>query len=201
MGFKTAEILALGAGETDFAQFHARHESDIARIAGYIERRWRLPCWADTDDVKQEVAIGMWRAASRFDPTRGPTAAAYLTFQAIDKAKKEAHKWRKARGHRSRDVAPSTLESRLETKDGRVRDVPTQPIVEPFEQAYDAERLCEDDCELLVMRALATSGSIDGAASALYDDPQLRLRFEFASRESARRRVKRITQTLAARAA
>ena len=201
MGFKTEEILALGAGKTDFAQFHARHTSDIDRMAGYIERRWRLPCWTDTDDVRQEVAIGMWCAASRFDPTRGPTAASYLVFQSIDKAKKAAHKWRKARGNRSRDVAPSTLELRLEDSSGRVRDVPVPASVESFEQARDAERLCEDDCELLVMRALATRGSIDGAASVLYDDPNLRLHFEFASRDAARRHVRRIARTFAARAA
>lgn len=197
MGITTTEVLALRAGEATFRTFYDRHAKQMRWMAAYIDQRWMLPCWSDREDLLQEVAMGAWRAAQKFDPNRGVPAQRYVTYNAISTGKKAANRWRKA--GRKGDNAPSRLDAHLGDKNPP--DVRTLNAVEQFEQVQALEQTCRGDEERLVLRALVKHGSVRGAASALYADPTVRLQFEYGSSSSARQHVWRVARELARRAA
>ena len=69
-----------------------------------------------------------------------------------------------------------------------------------YERVRAAERLCVDEYDLLVLRALALRGTVVGAAHMLYRDKETRLKFEFVSRAHARNVVRSVVERLAERA-
>jgi DNA-directed RNA polymerase specialized sigma24 family protein len=198
MGFDNDEILAAANG--DFTTLIRKRSEDFDKLTNYIAKRWVRPCWVDREDIRQEVLLGAWLAARRFDPTRGVPAARHMTYNAFDRGKKQLHKWRAARGSRNRDAGSSTLESRISTHTElnmmRIDDA----RFEKFEIVSDAVQECgNDEAEALVVRALAMRGTIRGAAWMLYRDKAVRLKFQFVSPADAREVVRKIALQIAAR--
>jgi RNA polymerase sigma factor CnrH len=53
--------------------------SDNLPLADYLLGRLHLPGWVDPDDARQEALVGLWKAAEKFDPSRGLKFSALAT--------------------------------------------------------------------------------------------------------------------------
>lgn len=98
-------LMALRSGMIDFPAFVAETRAVWGRFARYLARRWRPPSGVEIADLEQEVLLSGWEAVRRWDPARGVPIDQYVTFQALDRAKKWLHTQRKAL--RRDDSAPS----------------------------------------------------------------------------------------------
>ncbi len=157
-------------------------------------RRWRTPVAVDQEDVEQELRMAGWAAVASWDPGRNVPIDRYVTFQAIDKAKKWMHRQRDAL--RRDDKAPGrfaiTLAS-MRVRHGAEADM--EPELDRFawEQADAVDRIeqrqaIEDGLALLeeaaigldrleraCIAALLAQGDLSAAIASIVADPGLRL--------------------------
>lgn len=108
-----AALWAVREGGKRFDDVAREHRGFFLSIAITIGRRWRQPGWVATEDTMQDVMLWAWVAIYRFEPGHpaAPSLTGYVFYNAFDKAKKEAHKLRKAkRSGNKADSNPSNFE-------------------------------------------------------------------------------------------
>lgn len=183
-GFE-ATARAVYDGRLSFEEFAAQTRAKWDRLAYMIRRRWRQPGWVTQSDQVQDLLLGAWEAIWRWDERRTPRLEHYLVWNAVDRAKKRAHKARGASLHRGADGNPGRIERPLahygeDVEDelvGRLAEPPQQDLLEEWqEMVADAAPACESEAELAVVAALAAERSLAGGARRLYRDSELRLR-------------------------
>jgi DNA-directed RNA polymerase specialized sigma24 family protein len=82
----------------DFNAFARATRDDWRRFAFNFMQRWKAPPSVSENDLVQEMLLTCWARLDDWDATRGPTLRTFLTYHALDKARKFLHKARKA-GH------------------------------------------------------------------------------------------------------
>lgn len=87
----------LQAGTITYTEFFRVTRNDWANMARYLHQRWPLPSWHTLEDIEQDLHVGVWTKLAKFDATRNVTLARFIVFNAVDYAKKQAHKSRGAR--------------------------------------------------------------------------------------------------------
>lgn len=106
-------LLALRCGRLSPDAFFKRTKSNWASIAEHLLRRWKGPVAVSAEDIAQELYINAWIFCGHWDPAAGVTISRYVTFNAIDKAKKWLHQQRNA--YRRDDKAAPRMERPVST--------------------------------------------------------------------------------------
>lgn len=103
-------LMRVHAGRDTFDEFARATVKHWEKLAAYIARRWRLPIWATTEDVRQDLLFAAWKGIWEWDPTRGVPIGSYVVYYAVDKAKKRAHCYRNAKRSGNADANPPRFE-------------------------------------------------------------------------------------------
>lgn len=165
------------AGEIGYAEFFAVTRPRWLWLAKYISGRWRQPYWVTDEDLVQELMIGAWFAMWRYDARRGVGLARMVVWNAVDKAKKQAHRWRGARktGELGEDFQRSTLEV-LALDDEAAGDrsafgapADQEDILLRDEARSHALAMCGTADEREALESLFQEGGFEGAALSLIE--------------------------------
>lgn len=208
-------VRELYEGDITFEEFVRATRERWEKLASYIMRRWRLPAWASLEDIVQELLLGAWNCVWKFAPVsksdHTPGAhERYVVWNAVDYAKKKAHKVRGASRHRGADANPSAPEvtfSQLGTTDGWAENVlgavaPQQEeLFAQAERVDRALRVCRTKRERLVVQALAQTESLQGATKQLYADVGARIDCRFGCEHQAALEVVKVAAGVARRLA
>ncbi len=117
----TPETLLARTGRGDTDAFGALYDQLAARVYGLVRRVVRDP--AQAEEVTQEVFVGVWQEAPRFDPARGSVTGWVSTMahrRAVDRVRSvEAQRARDVRvaarsTARPHDQVAEQVETRLE---------------------------------------------------------------------------------------
>lgn len=100
---------ALRSGDMSWEQFYHQHRGDLERLATNLRGRWGRQCAGShgTEDVAQDLLVGVWQVLGKWDPDRGPTLERYVVWHACQRAKDGLHRARGSSLHGSRDRNPS----------------------------------------------------------------------------------------------
>jgi len=100
----SAKVIAGGMSIEDYLKMNFEL---IRSYAIALDRRWKSPL--SKEDVMQEVFMAVVAVirAGRYDPTRETSAADYIVWNSLDKAKKRIHKARGAKLSGNADSNPS----------------------------------------------------------------------------------------------
>jgi hypothetical protein len=196
-------LAALVSGDEDFGAFVRGTRREFAGLARHLLRHWAAPDWIGPEDVEQDLYMGAHRTLygkegtepCRYDPTRGPTLAEFVTFGACSIAKREIHKARGVAIHRAPDKKPSPWRERNFSHFAtRKPDVDYDSIFEAamaeeaaaelqilgreerFAAALAALPACEDVFERIAVKAIRDGGSLEAAARLLYERHRVPLR-------------------------
>jgi DNA-directed RNA polymerase specialized sigma24 family protein len=209
-------------GRKTFDEFARETRAVWESLAKYVLRRWRVAAWADQEDAVQDLLLGAWTAIYDYDPRHpaAPTLAAYVTYGAVDKAKKRAHKYRGAILSGDADRNPSRIQkcaTQLWGEDAARRmeeaSVVEAPQGDDVEQAMAVEAALEGSATVAERRALEAAlrlgdfaGFLAGddetlalAGAALYDDEESRRACGVRTRREAVRVAVLASQSAAAR--
>lgn len=188
-------VLSLRDGRTTFDEFTRATKGRWQSLALYIMRRWQLPPAVEPQDVIQELLLGAWRAVWKYDASRGASPSRYVVWNAVDYAKKKAHKMRGANMH-----SPDNSPGRPELVFARFRAAADDPEYfanmmgtepEQNERLEEADRVarakdaCADALERRVIDALARAGSVQAAVSEVYRDTTTRRAYAIRSEQQA----------------
>ena len=170
-----------------------------------------MPAWCDERDLAQEVTLACWEFVWRWEPHRDVSLERYVTYNALDRAKKRAHKARGAKLHGnagrnpSRFEMPSSSLSRDRQEGERSAEwmddfACSSPDQEEFvERGESLAHAGQDllDCEQRILRHLREAGSLAKAAEQVWADPVARRRAGIANRQQAARAVVRVAAKVA----
>ncbi len=204
-------------GEIDFTDFASATKPDIAKLGAHLMRRWGNPTWFTLDDLMQEMMIGVWHYIHRWDSSRGVSISRYVTWNAMNRAKRALHKARGAMDLAYADTEPSHMEWSIEdcAQGDNFEWQNTQDWVDKYlSEEASAESLlgefqertiflapffeaCETKKERHAISAIRDAGTIDGAGNLLFDDYDRRL----ACRVGSERRARNFITTHATRVA
>jgi hypothetical protein len=190
-------LLAVLAGRETFDELVKRTRGYWRRLAGSIFRRWRQPMWVSPEDVEQDLLMWAWKFVWDFDPKRGTSIEKFVEYNAYDKAKKLAHRARKAKLHGNPDGEQGRFERNFSSMyssaeaDEADRRVEVLSRVEPQQQEYvDArqtfERVlakCRTPTEVHFVREAALAGVFDDAL-ALDEDALVQCALRMYERKS-----------------
>lgn len=205
-------------GRSTFTAFARATRREYERMAAHLARRWVPPSWCAEEDVVQELYVGTWACIGRWDPSRGPSLARYVVFNAMSHAKRSLHKARGAKLSGSADRNPSRIErtfdpaprsdeelSSFDAMVGRIlveEAIAEAAIIAGEERAVAIEaivRACETPRERQAVMAIAQAGDIDAGGQLLYDDFDTRIRLRLPSEEHAARYVARTAAAVVGR--
>lgn len=144
-------------GRKTFGEFARETMPHWRALARYLLRRWRVAPWASVDDVVQDLLLAAWEHVWKWDE-RHPGAATlskYVTYNALDKAKKRIHTYRGASRSGNADCNPS-----------RIMPSPSRLWGEDAERRAEELTSVPPSQERQVMRAERVGRLIDGACSA-----------------------------------
>lgn len=194
----SVHVRALHDGRVTFNDFARSTRAHWERLALYIARRWRTPEWFAPADIVQELLLGAWLAVWKWDPARGGGAASlakYVVWNAVDKAKKKAHKARGAVLSGNADASPgrALLERPISARERPddwldvMHNAPPEQHerVEQRERYAALEAVCDSQRQRVALAALAVSGSLADAAVMLYEDPAARCAARISSPKQA----------------
>lgn len=207
MGFE-AWARAVHEGSESFDDFARGTGERWRRLAQMIHRRWAQPGWVTLEDVVQDLLVGAWEAIWKWDRRRAPTIEGYLVWNAVDKAKKRAHKARGAVLHATADRNPSRFDIAMSCFSEDAEAAMMSECVVPPEQdvalewadmVQRARGACRTEAEVLAVEALAEERSVFRAAARIYEDPDVRLRYRLGDEDKAFRFVERAAVVVAAR--
>lgn len=178
-------------------EFFVENAKDFHRMALYILARWKAPNDVSAEDVEQELRLAAWRAKRKYDPSRGVTPERYITFQAINAAKRWVHRQRRARD----DKALGRFE--LLTADGAPADFGAIDAVQEADAIRRSEleavvENCESDREAICLAVFFREEDTKAAARVIYENADLRRRCRVGSIADANRAVKRTVEEHAA---
>ena len=124
-------VSALRDGRLTAHVFFTKTRAVWERLARYLLRRWRVPAWYSEEEVMQELMLAGYHFVWKYDPERskGRTIARYVTWNALDKAKKEIHVVRQARLSGDADCNPSRIDRLFSTY-----EVPPEPQIEATQE-------------------------------------------------------------------
>ncbi len=183
------------AGTIDFGQFEQATRHIWSRLARMILSRWRAPTYVTEQDLVQEMMIAAFSFTLKWDEAHGIPVRRYVTWNAIDKARKWLHKQRRAghdggRGHSAFDLPFSTLHSESETASADMLDRLAAPVQSNQEgtAAYRQVLRQYADVEPIIL-ALERTGSIDAAAEQVMLARQTREWFGVSRLADAREKV------------
>ena len=185
-------------GAIEFNQFAARTDRRWGWWAARFDSRYRLPAWFGADDVKQELLVSAWTALRKFQDGKGPTLTRYVEWNAVKRTTKAVHRARGCNQHtRKGPGRPELVESQM------AHSLPDVADDLDVEAAYfKAERmavvalLADSALEQRALRALASEGSAEAAASVLYEDADFRLDAWLCSEREALRFVRRTAEKI-----
>lgn len=175
-------------GEIDFAEFERQTGKVWRWWAGRLSRR-DVPSWLDEEDVRQELLIAAWAAATRWKEEKGAKPSTWIAQSAIRAARKSVmrargvnrHTWRWDEASRH-DVATEDLEV--------VVDAAQEDALLEREAVLDAFLEHGPEAALVLRAVAAADGDPEAAAEALYEDKQARLLCRLGSPQQARRFVR-----------
>jgi hypothetical protein len=201
-------LLRARAGEIRFDEVVRLTRATWKSLAQYIARRWRGPAWHGLEDLEQELILAAWYALWEYEPgnPRAPSIARYVTWNAVDKAKKARHKARAARRHRNPDAERGNFEIPFSA-------APTDDVEEVWAAKASVPASQEDSCadidaafaacrtraERATVRAMFETGDLLRAAAVLYDDAGSRRVLKVKTPREARAAVRRMAADVAAR--
>lgn len=184
--------------EQSIDEFFVENAKDFRRMALYILGRWKAPNDVSVEDVEQELRLAAWRAERKYDPARGVTPERFITFQAINKAKRWVHQQRRGRDDKS--------VGRFEqlTDDGAIVDWAHAAATQ------ETDALRQSELEAVVDRCTSTREAIclavffreedtRAAAKVIYENAELRRLCQVGSMLDAKRAVKRTVEEHACR--
>jgi hypothetical protein len=215
MGRFENALVALRGGQSTFAQFVQATRPHWKALSIYVVKRWDLPLWMDKEDVEQELHVAAWTFVGKFDDKRGKKLEEFVVWNAIDKAKKVAHKARGANRHRGADGNPSmyerpftTFERATDERGAAAERMLSGAAVEAHqertavrEEGYKRARtVCGKVRELLAVQALYhADDSLTEAAANLYEDYESRRLCRLGSEDHALSVVKHAVRTVGER--
>jgi DNA-directed RNA polymerase specialized sigma24 family protein len=207
--------------EIGFGDFVAATRSDYRAMARYLLRRWATPEWLREEDVEQELYLETWRIVWKYDPARLGAGGkpvrlkSFVVFGAMAAAKRAMHRARGVSLNGSPDRKASRFETPLsqvgrEEGDGEslmaqlLAELPRAEeelgaVEETRHAATEALAVCETKQERFAVLAIREAGSLDGAASLLYDDIDHRIDCRLGSEERAERFVRKHAGAVARR--
>jgi DNA-directed RNA polymerase specialized sigma24 family protein len=195
-------------GQMSFTEFARITKPRWSALAGYIARRWRQPLWSSVEDLEQELLMGAWQYVWRFEPCMGVRIERFVIYNAVDRAKKAAHRTRGASLSGSADRNPSHIERPFASwseegehaLEAMLADEPTQTrVLEQRDSLEGALAACRAPGERAVVEGLLRTGSLLECALALYQDPTTRLAWRFNSEDHAFWVVEQLAATIADR--
>jgi hypothetical protein len=168
-------------GSMTFDELARDARAHFERLAKMVEGWWKQPAWVDLDDVLQDLLEGASEAVWKYEDGRS-SLRGYVTFGAVDRAKKRAHRARLGRRpHRGEDSAPARFEvgfSRVWGEDADRRA--EEALSAPGDQERELERVerlaqvlaaCVDEQERRVMRAVAEAQDLVAGAERIFTNP------------------------------
>lgn len=213
--FEAAAGDVLRGGST-FEAFARRTSARWRALTKFVMRRWRQPAWVSVEDVEQDLLMGAWRALARWDPVRAGGAGklgAFVVWNAVDYAKKRAHKARGCARHRGADGNPGRFdvpysqwspEHAESLADILSEHPPTQAdLLEARQEAREGAEIAREECrdalELLVVDRLYARDDVEEVVAAAYGDPRMRVSRQWSDREQAAHAVRAAAGALALR--
>lgn len=184
----------------DFAAFERATRAGWYAFARTLLSRWRAPTHTSEADLVQEMLVTCWSFLDEWDPARGVSLRTYLTFNAIDKARKYLHKMRRA-GHdggagRSRFELPFSALARDGEEFDPERFAPTAPPSQEHE--LSRRRMHSAAAELApVLEVFERTGSLELAADFVLGRQTLREHFggkRAPAREGVRRMIEQLSE-------
>jgi DNA-directed RNA polymerase specialized sigma24 family protein len=207
-------------GLITYSHFARATRREFERMAMYLTRRWAPPAWYLLDDVVQELLVAAWMAIWEWSPTRGPTLARYVVFNAMSGAKRALHKARGAKLSGSSDKNPSRFERPLSSFgiDGEgdalaeamlAEDaVAEQRMIDHEEETENRDRAltvalaaCRSEVERRVIQAIAATGDLEGGGESFYGSVDNRIKLRLVSEEHATKFVTRTARAVLSREA
>jgi DNA-directed RNA polymerase specialized sigma24 family protein len=182
-------------GEIDFAEF-AKHTGKLwSWWASRLSRR-DVPSWLDEEDVRQELLVAAWRAADRWEESKGAKPATWIAQSAIRAARKSVMRARGVNRHTWRwdeparhDVAIEDLESSVDAE--QENDLLGRGVLLSLAEEHGP-------IAALVARALAAAdGDAEIAGLLLYEDSGVRLLCRFGNEAQAVKLVRQWIKALA----
>lgn len=179
--------------EQSFDEFLRENEKHFERMAAYILKRWKAPNDVSIADVAQELRIAAWIYARRYQPDRGKTPAQYVSWNAINKAKKYVHRQR--HGRDDRGLGRFDLLSSVGDVTTLMVDEGAQPEVEFEIDRRERLRALVDRCasraEAVCLIVLFEAESTEVAARSIVNSPELRRICQVETEKEAARMVRK----------
>jgi len=195
------------SGRVDFGRFARETDGEWRALARMLLRRWDAPPSAGEDDLVQEMLVAAWTSMPRFDPSRGPSLHRFVTYNAVDKAKKWLHKARKATREGDRGRSRYPVPASMLRKDERAAveyldrrrvspDASPEEAIEREQERRESlirvlEQMDDDLDRLLVLAVVDAEGDLELAASRLWEDSRMRLALRGGDREDVRKKLRR----------
>lgn len=160
------------AGRIDFGGFERATRHSWSRLARMILARWRAPTYVTEQDLIQEMMIAAYSFTMKWEPRHGIAVRRYVTWNAIDKARKWLHKQRRAghdggRGHSAFDLPFSSLQADDETRVDLL-DLIAEPVRSEQESAAAYRQAIRQYAGAQpVLQTLEKTGSVDAAAERI----------------------------------
>lgn len=214
---------ALHVGDITFDEFAKATMPLWRRMAAQVHARWRVPTWHSQEETVQNFLLGAWMFVWQWDERVGKSCQRYVTWNAYDKAKKLAHRARRARLSGNPDRAPSHIERPLSSygddgddggdqahaverlmHEGGAFTPPDQEqrLIDAEERASGVQRAwgySGSFAEARAMEVLATAGSLEEAALRIWSDEGVRAELKLKGRGDAERVVTRAARAVAER--
>lgn len=198
-------FLELRAGKVPFARVAEAIRPKVERRAHFLLKQWRATQdLLAFEDLVQEMTLEVWRAVDRWDPARSEDIARYVDVQVLQYANREL---RRAAGW------PDPRRGRLATRvGGDISEMVTQreradslsfevssSMVEAADQedAVDRARRASRVLARLplglmrhVVGLVLEGESLERAAGRIYEDPALRVEYQFETLADVQRAVR-----------
>jgi DNA-directed RNA polymerase specialized sigma24 family protein len=196
-------LLAVWVGSMTFDAFARATRGEWRRIAADLVRRWAPPGWVTTEDVEQDLLLAAWLFLDAYRPDSPAGIHAYVTWNAMDKAKKRLHKVRGAVLAGSADRAPSRIERPIDveaspTAKRFAADDDPEDVLAQIEQLEAVLAAC-NPVEADAVNMLAATHDFDAVASSLYGDLNRRRELRLGSEQEAMRVASAVLRGVARR--
>lgn len=182
---------ALRSGERKFEDVSREADSLLRRRAGMYARRWRSSQdLHDEEDILQVMRLALWRAVETWDPDRGVCISIYVDIQVQHAARESL---RKAAGYPDPRRAPPIRRVYVEDVDALTpSSTGEQEVAEIVSTLLRRlPRVGSHRIVLSVAEKMLDGRTPAEAATEIYADVELRLRYRLDSEEHARSVVKR----------